>query len=378
MLEKQQNPEEFRMPAIWEPHEGTWLAWPHQNTHPGQQLKLEKSWLEMTAVLHKHENVHIIVPDERQKAHVEHQLRIFDIGLENIDFYIIPTDDMWICDCGPLVVVSSEGKRAVLNFDFNGWGKRYPHDLDNQIPAIVAGKLALPLIDVPLTAETGFEMNGKGTLIATRSSIINPNRNPGKTQDEIDEILKKYLGVRNIIWMSGMSGDDPELGNEETDCHVDLCCRFVDESTIVYGWPDEIDEDNPFYQRVLKVYREELENALTESGKRLNLIPLPMPKYPIYSTTHVATVKHMGGTARGMLGAPSSGLGVYCGYLDWHVANGVVLIPIFGDENDERALKIIGNQFPGREIVGIDGRAIFEGGGLIHCVTKEQPATPEK
>lgn len=373
MVSMNRKPEDYRMPAMWEPHEGTWLAWPHEDYIPGHQLKLERIWLDITKALHEHENIHIIVQDERRKVHVEHQLQFFGIGPENIDFHLIPTNDYWICDNGPLFVVNNEGEQAIVNFTFNGWGRRYPYEIDNQIPTAVARELSTPIFDAPLTVETGFEVNGKGTLLATRSSIINPNRNPGLSQEDVERTIGKHIGVENFIWLSGMDGNDPELGSEETDCHVDLCCRFINESTVLYGWPDEVDESNPFFNRVIKVYLEELQAAEIESGKSLTLIPLPMPKHPLYSTSHVGSIKHITSSSRALLGAPSSGLGTYCGYLDWHLGNETALIPIFGDENDSRALEIIGQHLPGRKIIGIDCRALFEGGGLIHCVTKEQP-----
>lgn len=367
------KPEDFRMRAEWEPHEGTWLAWPHEKFYPGHQMKLERIWLEITAALHEHENVHIIVPDESRRDHVEHQLKFFDIGLDRIDFHEIETNDYWICDNGPLFVVDEEGKQAIVNWRFNGWGGRYPHDLDSQIALKVAKKLSLPVFEAPVVLETGFEVNGQGTLIITESSVLNPNRNPGLSKEQVEEQLKRFLGLKKVIWVPGMDGNDPEFGSEETDGHIDLQCRFVDESTVVYGWPDNVDEGSPFYKRVLKVTLDILENATTESGKPLTLIPMPMPKHPFYSTSHAGAVKHISATQRAMLAAPASGLGVYCAYLDWHVANDVVLAPIYGDENDLRAMSIIGEQFPGREVVGIDSRSLLEGGGIIHCVTKEQP-----
>ena len=370
------NPEDFYLPADFGRHEATWITWPHDDTIPGYQLKHEATWLQLTAALHEHEKVRLIVQDKRRRDHLEHQLKFHGIGLENIEFFTIPTNDLWICDNGPLVVVNKKGQRAVVTWRFNGWGGRYPHDLDNQVARKAADMLSLPIINAPLTLESGFEVNGKGTLLATRASIINSNRNPGMAQGEIEKILGKHIGVTNFIWLTGVDGNDPELGPEETDCHVDLCVRFVNEDTVVYGWPDEFDEQDPFYRRVLKVHLGELENARTESGKRLTIVHCPMPRYPMYSTSRVGAVQHIQKMGRARLGACGPTLW-YCGYLDWHVANGVVLVPIFGDENDDRALKIIGEQFPGREIVGIDCRALFEGGGLIHCVTKAQAAVPE-
>ena len=200
--------------------------------------------------------------------------------------------------------------------------------------------------------------------MGTRTSIINPNRNPGKSQDDIEEIIKQYLGIKHFIWLTGMSGDDPELGPEDTDCHIDGSARFVDESTVLYLWSD--DETSSVFRRVLKVHYDELRSATTESGKPLTLIPLPAPKYPIYPTTHIG----VGGGLTKTTEFTDIGMGTYCNYL---VANGVVLVPIYGDANDDRALKIIGEQFPGRDVIGIDVRVIAENGGMIHCVTQQQP-----
>jgi agmatine deiminase len=170
-----------------------------------------------------------------------------------------------------------------------------------------------------------------------------------------------------------MDGQDPELG-DETDCHIDLLCRFVNENTVLYGWPDEEDEADPLFRRLLKPALGELRQAVTASGKTLELVPVPVPMSPMYSTTRIGVVQSILEGGRARLGTGQGAIGNCCGYLDWHVANDVVLLPFFGDENDERAMAIIGEHFPGREVVGIDGRLLLEGGGGIHCVAKEQPA----
>jgi agmatine deiminase len=367
------RPEDFHMPAEWEPHEGTWIAWPHDKFKKGYMVKLERIWMEITMALQPHENVHIIVYDEIHREHVEHQLKYIGNGLGNIDFYIVPTNSIWICDNGPLVVVNKNGKEAIVDWEFNGWGDRYPYELDNQVPAILSSKLDIPRFDAPVVLESGHEVNGKGAFMATRSSIINPNRNPGKTEAEIEKELSRYIGVNNFIWLSGVDGNDPELGPEETDCHVDLCVRFTGEDTIAYGWAGEIDNNDPFYKRVLKVHLEELKNARTDNDKPFNLVKVPMNRHPMYSTSHIGTVGHITETRRARLAAcgPNSW---YCPYLDWHVANNIILVPIYGDENDDRATGIIRELFPEREVIGIECRSLLEGGGIIHCVTKEQPA----
>lgn len=365
MKEEKLNPEDFHMIAEWEAHEGTWLQWPHDDQWPGYQLEQEKTWLLLLEALHEHENVHIIIQDERRREHVEQQLEFFAIGLENIDFHIIPTNDVWVCDDAPAFVVNKERRLALVNWRFNGWGDRYEHEMDNLVPLRVAKELGMPAFSPPLTLEGGFELNGKGTLMATRSSIINPNRNPGKTQEDIEKIIKKYLGVKHFIWLTGMSGDDPELGPEDTDCHVDLEARFVNASTVLYSWPE--DRTSAWFRRVTRIHIEELKEATTESGKPLTLIPMPGPKHPFSRASKIETAGIRAKLARSqeMIG----------GYLDWHVANGVVLVPVYGDTNDDRALKIVGEHFPHRDVVGIDCRGVWENGGGIHCITKTQPVS---
>jgi len=194
----------YHMPAEWEPHEGTWLIWPHNDTHEGSQLHLEHLWLGMTMALHKSEIVHIIVLDERRREHLVHQLRYYGLEESNIDVHIMPNDDVWVRDCGPIFLVNAIGELAVTTWNFNGWGKRHPYKKDRLVPAEVAKTLSLPLFKAPITLEGGaLEVNDKGTLIATRSSIMNPNRNPGKSQGEIETVIRDYLGIKHIIWLSG-------------------------------------------------------------------------------------------------------------------------------------------------------------------------------
>ena len=365
----------WRMPADFEKHECTWFFWPSEHHHARYTLKYERSFLELTAALKRYEPVRICANDEEQADHIHHQLSYLGIGTDNVEIFVIPTNDIWVCDSGPLVVVSEAGERAIVNWKFNGWGERYPYDLDAQVPRTVAEQYGLPLLDAKTTVETGFEVNGTGSLLITRTSVLNANRNPDLSQQEIEAEFEAFLGVTNPIWLSGVDGNDPVLGPEETDCHIDLMCRFVNEDTVLYGWHEQVDESDPAFQRVFSVMLDELRNARTEADKPLNLAPVPAPRHPVYSTNSLGAVGHIRDAGRGVLAACGPNLW-YAGYMDWHVANGVVLVPLLGDINDERALAIIGEHFPGRDVIGIDGRTIMEGGGGFHCVTKPQPATP--
>ncbi len=354
----------YHMPAEWELHEGTWLIWPHNDTHEGSQLHLEHLWLTMTIALHEHENVHIVVTDERRCEHLQRQVTYYGLNGTNIDIHIIPNEDVWVRDCGPIFLVNKSGDLVVTSWNFNGWGERFPFQKDRLVPEKVAKMLGLDLFSAPITLEGGgIEVNGQGTLIATRSSVINSNRNPCVGQDDIENAIRNYLGIEQIIWLSGASREFCDAVGSDTDMHVDGCARFVGESTVMYLWTD--DETNPYYP-YLKKHREELENALTKSGKKLTLVPLPKPKNQMYSTLVESTRP------------PFNSVSSLTTYANFYIANKVVLVPVYGDVVDSNAKSIIAEHFPDREIIGIPAWATAERGGMMHCVTQQQPAVMGK
>jgi agmatine deiminase len=347
------------MPAEWEQHEGTWLQWPHDDTYPGHQMRLEHLWLAMTQALHEHETVHILIPDERRGEHVHRQVAYYGFDQGNVDIRVFPTNDVWARDSGPIFLVNDadgkhpEGQLAATDWNFNGWGERYPYEKDARVPAGIARMLSIPVFTAPITLEGGgIEVNGQGTLLATRSSIANPNRNPEHTLEEIEEVLRDYLCIDHFIWLSGKEG----MG--DTDFHIDGAARFVDESTVLYSWTE--DESHPRYP-YFKQHLRELERAVTGSGKPLTLVPVPVTQARVYATLGASTV------APFKL-VPSLGL-----YANYYVANNVVLVPVYGDAHDANAKAIIAEHFPGREVVGILAHMMAELGGMIHCVTQQQP-----
>ena len=349
----------YFMPAEWESHEGTWLIWPHNDTHKGTQLHLEHLWLDMTTALHEHEVVHIVVTDERRRDHLHGQVKYYGLDEKNLDIHIIPNDDVWARDCGPIFLVNEQGELAVTAWNFNGWGEREPYKKDRLVPEKTAKALSLPLFTAPITLEGGaVEVNGKGTMLATRSSIINPNRNPGKSQEEIERAIKDYLGIELIIWLSGASREFCDLVGSSTDLHIDGYARFTDEATVLYSWTD--DETNNFYP-ILNQHLAELREAQTESGKSITPVCLPKPKNEMYSTLVEATRPPFSSTLS---------LGTYANF---YIANNVVLVPVYGDVNDANAKSIIAEHFPDREIVGIPAWYTSELGGMMHCVTQQQP-----
>ena len=349
----------FYMPAEWEPHEGTWLQWPHDAAFPDEQIHLESLWLAMTAELHKHEIVHIIATDERRAEHIQRQVKYYGWDESSIDIHVIPTDDIWTRDNGPIFLVNNFGELAVTAWNFNGWGERHPFERDRLVPEAVADKLSIPLFSAPITLEGGgLEVNGKGTLIATRSSIINPNRNPGINERDIEATIKEYLGITHIVWLTGASREFCDAVGSETDLHVDGYARFTSESTVLYSWTE--DESNIFYP-VLEQHREELQDAITESGLPLTLIPLPKPRNSTYSTLNSSTRPPFESI-------PSLGT-----YANFYIANNIVLVPVYGDINDARAKSIIAEHFPKREIIALPAQVLAELGGMMHCVTQQQP-----
>jgi agmatine deiminase len=350
----------FHMPAEWEKHEGTWLQWPHEDRYKGYQMRLETVWLAMTEALHRHEVVHITVIDERRKEHLITQFEFYGFDLKNIDVHILPTDDVWARDNGPIFLINDKQELAITDWNFNGWGGRIPSEKDSAVPKRIAELLSIPYYKAPIVLEGGgIEVNGKGTLLATRSSIINPNRNPNKSQAEIEDALRQYLGVNHFIWITGTPPETPEPLRDITDFHADGAARFVDEATVLYNWTDnKSDPAYPYFERHLS----ELREAETESRKKLTLIPLPVPKSEIISTMNNKTKPPF--TA-----VPSYGL-----YINYYVANNVVIVPVYGDVNDVKAKNMIAEHYPGREIIGIPAHVTAELGGMIHCVTQQQPA----
>jgi agmatine deiminase len=315
----------------------------------------------MVEILHTHKRVYIAARDARQRDHVTYQLQFFGIGLNNVDLHIIPTDDFWTRDNGPIFVVNAQGDLAITDWRFNGWGERYAYEIDNQVPALIGEKLSLPVFKPPMVLEGGaVEVNGQGTFLATRTSIIDSYRNPGQSQGEIETLLSQYLGVTHFIWLSGAGRGECEKWGGETDSHIDGTARFTDASTVIHNWTD--DQSDPRHGAFQRTQRE-LDAATTESGSRLTLVPLLAPQGGVHRTSAHKHSRHLSGLTPAV-------------YTNYYVANGVVLVPVYGNASDERAKAIIAEQFPDRDVVGVECVGLAKGGGMIHCVTQQQPLPP--
>jgi len=369
----------FRMPAEWEKHSAVWLQWPYETPlyNSGQkagdktfQLRMEKTWLLMSWELHQHEKVCVIAKNQEHQDYLQHLFEYMNYDLDRIEIYQIPSMDVWHRDSGPVFVTNNRGELAATSWNFNGWG-RYPNhgEREGQIPQAVADILSIPCFRAPIVTEGGaIEVNGSGSLIATRSSILNDNRNPGVTQQDVEKVFEDYLGVSNVIWLSGAPPEvcEKELG-DGTDYHVDIAARFVNQNTVVYTWTD--DETDPRYPYLAK-HLEELQAAKNEAGSPLTLIPLEMPLNGVYTTT--GSMNFSIGGYQDEANTPAELTDA--SYTNYLVANGVVLVPVFGNINDQKARDVLKDVFPERKIIGIPCVSLTADGGAVHCVTQQQPA----
>ena len=343
-----QTPHElgFRLPAEWEPHEATWLSWPHNpETWPGRISAIPPIWVRMIEALSDGEKVHVTVNDRAMFEVTKGLLR--GKGIErNLFFHQIPSDDCWVRDTGPIFVVKGgEGKGEVAGIDwrFNKWGKKYPPwDVDDRIAGEILSLLKLRSWKMETVFEGGsIDVNGSGALLTTESCLLNKNRNPGMGREGIETILKDYLGASQIIWLGdGIAGDD-------TDGHVDDLARFVSTDTVVTVIEEDPSDAN---FKPLRDNLKRLEMAKDQEGKPLRVVTLPMPRPIFYEGQRV----------------PAS-------YANFYIGNGVVLLPLFSDPADSEALSTLEGLFPDRAVVGIDARDLVWGLGACHCVTLQQP-----
>jgi agmatine deiminase len=324
------------MPAEWEIHSAVWLAWPFdQTTFPNRMDRVEKSYCKIFKALEKSERVELLVLNDDTKSSVEKKLQDYNIDLKQITFHVVNYADVWTRDFGPTFLNNNDW----VKWEYNAYGKSDdPYFTDLLKDNLVFNNLKTPgnKFSPGIVMEGGsIEVNGQGTVMTTEQCLLNPNRNPKLSKNEIEKYLKGYLGVEKIIWLK------KGLINDHTDGHIDDVARFVAEDKILCTYEDDISDEN---YEILK------SNFQILKKEPFELITIPMPH-----------MKYGDGTK-----APVS-------YVNFYIANKVVLVPIFNDPNDEKALKIIQNCFPDRKVVGIDASDLIYGGGTIHCMTQQQP-----
>jgi len=339
----------YFMPAEWERHDGTWMSWPHDPlTFPNRIKKVESAYLKMILALSKNENINLFVTDLKMKERVRKLFKQKGIDLHKIRFHVWNYADVWFRDYGPVFVLNKEKKQiAFVHWIFNAWGEKYKDLMrDTQIPDIISDRLQLNNFRPSIVLEGGsVDVNGKGTILTTEQCLLNSNRNPHLSKDEIEKFLLNYFGASNIIWLKGgVAGDD-------TDGHIDNLARFVNPRTVLCAFEEDVNDEN---HAILKENYEVLLQSTDQDGKKLKVIKVPMPP-TIRSTVRGEKTR-----------LPAS-------YLNFYVANKVVLVPTFKHKNDHKALKIIQNQFPGRKAIGIDCTDLIYGMGAIHCILQQQP-----
>jgi agmatine deiminase len=341
----------FRMPAEWEPHEATWLGWPHERTDwPGKFAPIPWAFAEIVRHLAKVERVYLLVENREAESRVRTMLKKSGASLDAVDFFRIPTDRGWMRDSGPIAVRNGAGEVAYNDFVFNGWAKYSDHKKDAVVVAKANGKLKRRLWQPMrngrrVVLEGGsIDVNGRGTLLTTRECLLSKvqERNPGFTEEDYAGVFRQYLGVTSVLWLNkGIAGDD-------THGHVDDLARFVNPTTVVTVVENDPKEENyaPLQENLalLKSMRDQDRRPL-----RIETLPMPAPVY-------------------------FNGQRLPASYANFYIANRLVLVPTFNDPNDRVALNTLAELFPEREIVGIPCRDLVLGLGTIHCMTQQEPA----
>ena len=354
LVPSRQPPARYRMPAEWELHEATWIAWPHNLADwPGKFATIPWVHGEIVRQIAVAEIVRIIVNSKPHEDKVRRLLKRAGVDLARIEFFRFPTDRGWTRDFGPIFVKRDPPRPdvAITRFGFTGWA-RYPNwGKDCQVPDRAAKALRLRMFDAAVEGRRfvleggSIDVNGRGTLLTTEECLLDPEtqvRNPGFSREEIAAVLRRYLGVTNVLWLGkGIAGDD-------THGHVDDLCRFVNPSTVALCY-EKNQHDANF--AALRENWERAKDMRLENGGKLEVVALPMPS-PVYF----------------------DGRRLPASYANFYISNAAVLVPTFNDPNDFIALGILRDLFSDRPVIGIHAVDLVWGLGTIHCLTQQQPA----
>ncbi|MGW6261369.1 agmatine deiminase family protein [Streptomyces sp. NPDC055056] len=331
----------FRMPAEWSEHDGCLMAWPVREDLWGGVLDdVKKEYADVARAIAGFEPVTMVAPP----GHGEDARTMCG---EEVAVLEMAQDDSWFRDSAPLFVLDGDGNRAGVDFRFNAWGrKHHPYDADDRVSALLLEHLGVRRIASTMILEGGaVTVDGEGTLITTEQCLLHPNRNPELNRQEIEAELKSRLGVEKVVWLP-YGG----LLDTETDGHVDGVCAFAAPGRVVVSLPD--DPGHPDHAR-MRANRALLEATTDAKGRPFEIIDIPQ----------TAFVDMAEGT-------------VEVSYLNYYVANGGVVVPVAGVPQDDDALAVIADAYPGRKVVGVRAPAIAFGGGGVHCITQQIPAVP--
>ncbi len=351
----------YLMPAEWEPHEATWLAWPHNpEDWPGKFQSIPWLYAEIVRLLAERERVHLIVENAAMQRRVTGMLNRAGANLDQVTFHRWPTDRGWTRDSGPIFIKKdgvrdAEGLLGLTNWRFNAWAKYSDWHLDDKLPGRVAKLLGLPEWQPEAQSAGGraqrivleggsIDVNGGGILLTTEECLLGEvqQRNPGVSREQMERVFRDFLGVDQVIWLGrGVAGDD-------THGHVDDIARFVAPTTIVAAVETDANDPN---RAPLKENLKRLTAARTPDGKQFTVVELPMPRPVIFRGQRL----------------PAS-------YANFYIANGLVLVPTFHDPKDRVAMNTLAEVFPDREVIGIYSVDLIWGLGALHCMTQQQPA----
>ncbi|ALS25876.1 agmatine deiminase [Paenibacillus sp. 32O-W] len=333
----------YRMPAEWAPHIRTFISWPVRDSmcYPEQYEQVCQGYAEIIAAIAEFEPVTVVVnPDDLEKVS-----RLF--AGNRIECLPIEHNDAWLRDNGPTFVVNDEGGLAGVNWRFNAWGGKYsPWDLDDAVAPQILRHVGVRQFDAPLVMEGGsIHTDGEGTLLTTEECLLNPNRNPQLSREQIEAHLRNFVNAERIIWLKrGLSGD-------ETDGHVDNVACFAAPGKVILQVCDDPDDENyAITQENLKI----LQEAVDAKGRRLEVIPIQQPPKAFYD-----------------------GARLTLSYLNFYFVNGGIILPVFGgaaEETDRMAQQVLSETFPDRRIRTVNGMAIIREGGNVHCTTQQMPA----
>ena len=339
-----------RLPAEWEPHDATWIGWPHNKSDwPGRFTPIPWVYAEIVRRISAGEKVRILVEGKEHESRARAVLKSANVATGNVEFYSFKTDRGWTRDSGPQFVKDG-ADTAQVSFGFSGWAKYSNYKKDRKLPQFIKRKIGLKEFVAghngnQVVLEGGsIDTNGKGTLVTTEECLLDGKvqvRNPGFTRPVYEEVFRKYLGVKNVIWLrKGIAGDD-------THGHVDDLCRFINATTLLL-----VQEKNPKDENYAPLVDnwERLQDFRLENGSRPEIAFLPMPGPVIFKGQRL----------------PAS-------YANFYISNSAVLVPTFDDPNDTAAIGIISDFVHDRPVIGIHALDLVWGLGTLHCLTHEQP-----
>jgi agmatine deiminase len=358
LIESTPRKDGFRMPGEFEPHAGTWMIWPERPDNWRNGAKpAQKAFVDVAIAISQFEPVTMCV----SRAQFSNARGMLPANIRVVE---MSNDDSWMRDCGPTFVVNGKEARAI-DWDFNAWGGLigglyFPWDQDDLVARKVADIERVDRYKAPMVLEGGsIHVDGEGTLITTKECLLNENRNPEMTQEEIEETLSEYLNLKKVIWLNR------GIYNDETNGHVDNICCFIRPGVVALAWTD--DKNDPQYEISHENY-EILQASVDAKGRKLEIVKVHTPNPVLITKEESEGVDAVDGTL-----PREEGDRMAASYINFYICNGGIVMPAFGDSQDKAAQETLQKLFPDRKVVSVFAREILLGGGNIHCITQQQP-----